>query len=77
MISVYQGLSNMSEGDLMKEYAALRQAQRSLAIQTGKVSKSEGEEKISFASSSKDQMVEELMLENLKMTLGKPTLLGK
>ncbi|MCK7513528.1 MAG: hypothetical protein MZV70_62240 [Desulfobacterales bacterium] len=37
MISVYQGLSNMPEGDLMKEYAALRQAQRSLAIQTGKI----------------------------------------
>jgi hypothetical protein len=77
MISVYQGLSNMPDGDLMKEYAALRQAQRSLAIQTGKISKSEGEEKVSFANTSKDQMVEELMLENLKMTLGKPTLLGK
>jgi len=77
MISVYQGLSNMPEGDLTKEYSALRQAQRSLAIQTGKISKSEGEEKVSFANTSKDQMVEELMLENLKMTLGKPTLLGK
>jgi hypothetical protein len=77
MISVYQGFSNMPDGDLMKEYAALRQAQRSLAIQTGKISKSEGEEKISFANTSKDQMVEELMLENLKMMLGKPTLLKK
>jgi hypothetical protein len=77
MISVYQGFSNMPDHDLMKEYAALRQAQRYLATQTGKISKSEGEEKISFANTSKDQMVEELMLENLKMTLGKPTLLGK
>jgi hypothetical protein len=77
MISVYQGLSNMPDGDLMKEYASLRQAQRSLAIQTGKISKSEGEEKVSFANASKDQMVGELLLENLKMMLGKPTLLGK
>jgi hypothetical protein len=77
IVSVYQGLSNMSQGDLMKEYAALRQAQRSLAIQTGKISKSEGEDKVSFANTPKDQMVEELMLENLKTTLGKPTLLGK
>jgi hypothetical protein len=67
----------MSEGDLIKEYAALRQAQRSLAIKAGKISKSEIEEKISFGNSSKDQMVEELMLENLKMTIGKPTVLEK
>jgi hypothetical protein len=77
IVSIYQGFSNMPEGDLIKEYAALRQAQRSLAIQTGKISKSEGQEKVSFANTSKDQMVEELLLENLKMTLGKPTLLGK
>jgi hypothetical protein len=77
IVSIYQGFLNMPEGDLIKEYAALRQAQRSLAIKAGKISKSEIEEKISFANSSKDQMVEELMLENLKMTIGKPTALGK
>jgi hypothetical protein len=77
MISVFQGLSNLSEDDLTKEYATLREAQRSLAIQAGKISKSEGENKISLASMPKDQMVEELMLENLKTTLGKPALLGK
>jgi hypothetical protein len=76
-ISVYQLLSNMTISDLTKEYAALRQAQRSLAIQTGKIGKSEKVEKASFANTSKDQMVEELMVENLKMTLGKPTLLEK
>jgi len=75
--SVYQGFWNMPEGDLMKEYSALRQAQRSLAIKSGKISKSEGEDKVSLVNTPKDQMVEELMLENLKMALGKPTLLGK
>jgi hypothetical protein len=77
MVSIFQGISSLSEGDLLKEYTALRQAQRSLAIQTGKISKSEGEDKVTLASISKDQMVEELMLENLKMALGKPALLGK
>jgi hypothetical protein len=77
MMSIFQGISSLSEGDLLKEYTALRQAQRSLAMQTGKISKSEGEDKATFASISKDQMVEELMLENLKMALGKPALLGK
>jgi hypothetical protein len=77
IISLYQTLSNMTVSDLIKEYAALRQAQRSLAIQTGKISKSEKEEKVSFTNTPKDQMVEELMLENLKLTLGKPTMLGK
>jgi hypothetical protein len=77
MASVFQGLSSLSDTDLSKEYRALQQAQRSLAIQSGKISKSEGEDKLRLASTSKDQMVEELMLENLKKALGKPTLMGK
>jgi hypothetical protein len=71
MISTYQSLSNMPAGDLIKKYAALQQAQRSLAIQLGKISKSEGEEQLSFTNTPKEQMVEELMLEYLKTTLGK------
>jgi hypothetical protein len=77
MMSIFQGISELSEGDLLKEYKALRQAQRSLAMQTGKISKSESEDTITLASISRNQMVEELMLENLKMALGKPTLLKK
>lgn len=76
-ISAYQMLSNMTASELVKEYATLRQAQRTLAIQTGKISKSEKDEKILFTNTPKEQMIEELMLENLKLTLGKPTLLGK
>jgi hypothetical protein len=77
MISVYQGFSNMPTGDLIKKYAALQQAQRSLAIQMDKISKSGGEEQVSFANIPKDQMIEELMLDFLKTTLGKPTLVEK
>jgi hypothetical protein len=71
MISTYQLLSNMPAADLIKKYAALQQAQRSLAIQLGKISKSDGEEQLSFANTPKEQMVEELMLEYLKTTLGR------
>jgi len=77
MISAFQRLSNLSESDLMKEYNTLRQAQHSLAIQTGKISKTDGEDKVSTASISRDQMIEELMLENLKTTLGKPALVSR
>lgn len=76
-ISVHQMLSNMTASDLIKEYAALRQAQKNLAIQTGKINQSKKDEKVSFTNTPKEQMIEELMLENLKVTLGKPTLLGK
>ena len=77
MVSVYHWLLNMPADDLMKKYAALWQAQRSLAVQIGKTSKSELDEQASFANTSKEQMVGELMLEYLKTTLGKPALLGK
>jgi len=75
IISAYQILSNMTASDLIKEYDTLRQAQRALAIKTGKIGKSDKEEKISVASTPKEQIIEELMLENLKIALGKTTLL--
>jgi hypothetical protein len=75
MSSVHQWLSDMPAEVLTKKYAALRQAQRSSAIKIGKISKSEGEEELSFANTPKEQMVEELMLEYLKTALGKATLL--
>ena len=41
----------------------------------GIISKSQLDEQVSFANTPREQMVEELMLEYLKMTLGKPALL--
>jgi hypothetical protein len=75
--SVYQSLSNMPAEGLAKTYAALQQALRSSAAQAGKIAKSRLDEKQSLPEASKQQMVEELMLEYLKMTLGKPTPLDK
>jgi hypothetical protein len=75
IVSVYQRLSKMSAGDLTKKYAALQQGLRSSAVRMGKVSKSQSDEQVSFANTPREQMVEELMLEYLKGTIGKPTVL--
>ncbi|MCX5811997.1 MAG: hypothetical protein NT178_05555 [Proteobacteria bacterium] len=77
IISVYEWLSNMPADDLNKKYAVLQQEQRSSAIQIGKISKSESDKQVTFANMPKEQMLQELMLEYLKMILGKPALFGK
>jgi hypothetical protein len=77
LTSVYQALSHMPVSVLAGEYAALQQTLRTSAIQTGRIGKSEADEKQLFVNASKEQMVEELMLEYLKMAMGKPTSLGK
>jgi hypothetical protein len=75
IFSVHQWLSDMPAEVLNKKYVALRHAQRSSAIKTGKISNSEGEEELSLANTPKEQIVEELMLEYLKTALGKAPLL--
>jgi hypothetical protein len=75
--SVYQALSNMPASELTRKYAALQQALRSSAIRTGKIGKAQPDERQALADPSREQMVEELMLEYLRTTLGKPTALGK
>jgi hypothetical protein len=71
LISVYQWLSNLPAGDLVNKHTALLQAQRSSAIQVARVSGYEGEEPLSLTNTTKEQMVEELMLDYLKTALGK------
>jgi len=75
MFLVHQGLSNMPMEALGRKYAALRQAQRSSAVKTGKIDDIEEKEEKSFAHIPKQQMVEELMLEYLKEALGKTAML--
>ncbi len=77
IISVYQRLLNMSVVDLNRKYGDLQKASRQSAERIGKIGRSESDKILSFANVSREQMVEELMLEYLKMTLGKPTPLGK
>jgi hypothetical protein len=76
MIAAYQGLLNMPAMDLANKYNLLQQARLSSALQAGKISAAKAGEPFSTARTSKEQMVEELMLEYLKKVLGKPTLLG-
>jgi hypothetical protein len=77
MISVYQTYAHMPTGELQKKYVTLQQALRASAIQQGKIGNSLEEERASVANTPKEQMIEELMLEYLKGTLGKSTLLGR
>jgi len=73
----YQMLSALPSRDLFERYAALRQAQQSLAVQTGKLSSSDIKRQEAYDNIPKDQIIQELMLEYLKVALGKPSLLGK
>jgi hypothetical protein len=59
------------------KYSALQQAQQALAVRSGKIKTDEMIKKDSYAKTPKEQIIEELMLEYLKITLGKSSLLGK
>ena len=74
--AAYQQLSSLSQSDLMEKYMALQQARQSLAVQSGKIETNKIEKQDSYAGTPKEQIVEELMLEYLKVVLGKPSLLG-
>ncbi len=76
--SVYQRLSSLPKSDLLEKYAALlQQTRHSLALQSGKIKTNKSKKQVSYADTSTEQIVEELMLEYLKVALGKPSLMGK
>jgi hypothetical protein len=76
IFSTYQRLSALPPSDLAERYAALQQARQSLAVLSGKIETNEIK-KDSSVNTPKEQIVEELMLEYFKTTLGKSSLLGK
>jgi len=75
--STYQQLSSLSPNDLAVKYTALQQARQALAVRSGKIKADETIKHDSSANTPKEQIIEELMLEYLKITLGKSSLLGK
>lgn len=77
LISVYQWLNSLPHADLSQKYGALQQAQRAAAAQSGKISSAKTEAPLPASKAAKEQMVEELMLEYVKMAMGKPTSMGK
>lgn len=77
LIATYQKLSALPHNELIKDYSALQYARQSLAVQNGKIKTSEIKKQDSYSNLPKEQIIEELMLEYLKIILGKPALLGK
>jgi len=75
--STYKKLSSLPQNVLVERYTALQQARKSLAILSGKIDKNEVKKQDSYTNTPKEQIVEELMLEYFKITLGKSSLLGK
>ncbi len=62
---------------MFERYSELQKAQQSMAAQTGKVGNPGKNGNGSPNHVPKEQMVQELMLEYLKICLGKPSLVGK
>jgi hypothetical protein len=77
IVSTYQRLSALPKNDLIERYTALQQARQSLAVLSGKIETNEIKNQDSYANTLKEQIIEELMLEYFKITLGKSSLLGK
>ncbi|PKN52727.1 MAG: hypothetical protein CVU55_05740 [Deltaproteobacteria bacterium HGW-Deltaproteobacteria-13] len=75
--ATHQSLSALPKNDLVERYTTLQQARQSSAAQSGKINANEMKKSDSYANISKEQMIQELMLEHLKITLGKPSLLEK
>ena len=68
--SACQTFLSLPQSDLLEKYTALRMAQQSSALLAGKITPREIKKRDFFANISREQMVEELMLEYLKSTLG-------
>ncbi len=75
--ATYQRLASLPGADLRQQYAALRQAQKALAVESGKIRRSAETGKDLAGSASKEQIMEELMLEYFKIAMGKNSLLGE
>ena len=71
--SVYQKLSAMPRKDLVQRYEDLQRARDAMAIQKGKIKPGEATPQETYANVSKEQIIEELMVEYLKLALGKPS----
>jgi hypothetical protein len=69
--SAYQSLLQLPTADLLQRYTVLQQSLYSSAIRMGRISKSEPLDQKSFAHLSKEQMAEELMVDYIRVALGK------
>jgi hypothetical protein len=77
LMATYSQLSALPKNDLLERYTALQQARAHLAVMSGKIDAKEIKKQDSYANTPTEQIVEELMLEYLKISLGKSSLIGK
>jgi len=71
--SAYRRLSALPQSDLTKRYAVLQQARQSLALQRGKIKADDIKKHNDYFNVPREQIIEELMVEYLKLALGKPS----
>lgn len=77
LASAYQSLLQLPTPDLLRRYATLQQSLRSSALKMGKIAKAEAIDYKSFAHLSKEQMAEELMVDYIRVVLGKRPVMPK
>ncbi len=75
--AAYQKFYALPNSDIRLHYTALQQAQRALAIQSGKVKETQIKKAKIADNVSKSQMIEELMVEYFKIVMGKNSFLEK
>ena len=75
--AAYQKVYALPNSDIRMHYVALQEAQKALAVQSGKINKPQIKKPNISDNVSRGQMVEELMLEYFKIAMGKNSLLEK
>ena len=75
--SAYQSLLQLPPSDLLQRYTGLQQALRASAVKMGKLDKSDQIDQKSFVHLPKEQMAEELMVDYVRVALGKRPFLSK
>ncbi len=77
LAGIYRRLGALPTEDLSRRYAALIQARQDLAVVSGRIRKKDMRKQDDFTDTSRQQMIEALMLEYFKVVLGKSSPLGK
>lgn len=77
LASAYQSLLQLPTADLLNRYTALQQSLQSSTARMGKIGKAEALDYKSFVHLSKEQMAEELMVDYIRVALGKRSAMHK
>lgn len=75
--ATYQWLSSLPQNELIAKYTALQQARQALAVSSVKIKAPDIKKPDAQKYPPKEQIIDALMLEYLKIALGKPSLINK